>query len=109
VKLDECIEKVALNGLLYEYYGDIKVKLRNWLIKKLGGVTRDEQEEKRASHERWAIEHLTGKNGEVTPDCAHYFPFPEDDICIIRSRMSVTNQKIKGLKIAPWCKGVVCG
>lgn len=81
--------------------------IKNWVIKKLGGITNDQQEAIRAGYEAWAVEHLTGKNGEVTPDCAHYFPFDGDDIVVIRSRISITNARITGLKVAPWCKEVV--
>lgn len=75
----------------------------NWIIKKLGGTTADEQ----ASYEKWAVENLTGKNGEVTPDCLLYIPFDGDDIVVIRSRITICNGIIKGLKVAPWCKDVV--
>ena len=82
------------------------MKVKNWIIKKLGGLTVEQHEEARSGYEKWAVENLTGKNGEVTPDCAHYFPFEDDDIVVIRSRISISNEKIKGLKIAPWCKYV---
>ncbi len=83
------------------------MKFKAWVIKKLGGVTVDFHEDARANYENWAVEHLTGKNGEVTPDCAHYFPFEDDHIVVIRSRISISNAKIKGLKVAPWCRQVV--
>lgn len=82
------------------------MKIISWIIIKLGGITVEQQEETRILYERWAVKHLVGKNGEVTPNVSHYFPFDDDDIVIIRSRISVTNGKIKGLKIAPWCKDV---
>ena len=82
------------------------MNMKAWIIKKLGGVTKEEQERLRKRYEVWAIEYLTGKNGEVTPDFAHYFPFDGDDICVIRSRISISNARITGLKIAPWCREV---
>ena len=82
-------------------------KFSEWLIRKLGGIPKEEHEELRLIYEKWAMKHLTGKNGEVTPDCAHYFPFDGDDICILRSRVTITNSHITGIKIAPWCQQVV--
>ena len=83
------------------------MNIKSWIINKLGGITKEQQEVTRVIYEKWAIKYLTGKNGEVTPDCAHYFPFDGDDIVVVRSRISVTNARITGLKIAPWCKEVV--
>ena len=79
---------------------------KKWLIHKLGGYTASEVERMRDKHEEWAIEHLTGKNGEVVPDCSHYFPFEGDDILILRSDISISNAKLTGLKVAPWTKHV---
>ena len=81
--------------------------LRTKLIRAIGGITPEELEEKRAAYERFAMEHLVGKNGEVVPDCSFYFPFEDDDILILRSRINISNAKIKGIKIAPWCQQVV--
>ena len=64
-------------------------------------------EKKRSCYENWAVEHLTGINGEVTPDCSFYMPFHGDDIIIIKSKVTVCAGIIKGLKIAPWCNGVL--
>ena len=83
------------------------MNLKNWIIKKLDGITKDENEECRQQYEKWAVKYLTGKNGEVTPDVEYYHPFENDDICVIRSRIHIGNAKITGLKVAPWCKKVV--
>ena len=85
---------------------DLK-KIKDWFIIKLGGITKDQQEVIRVSYEKWAVDYLTGKNGEVTPNFAHYIPYPGDDIVIIRSRISITNARITAIKIAPWCNQVV--
>ncbi len=79
------------------------MKIKNWIIKKLGGFT----EEERDSYEKWAVKYLTGINGEVTPNYSYYIPFENDDICVIKSRITVSNGIIKGIKVAPWCKEVV--
>jgi len=84
------------------------MKFKAWLIKALGGITLDDHEKARARYESWAVENLTGKLGEITPDCAYYFPFEDADILVIRSRICISNAKIKSLKVAPWCKQVVC-
>ena len=81
--------------------------MRNKLIKWLGGVTKKEHEDDRSKYEKWAVDNLTGKNGEVTPNCLIYSPFYGDDIVIIRSRINILACVIKGLKVAPWCKEVV--
>lgn len=83
------------------------MKLNDWIIKMLGGITKADHEAERLKHELWAIKYLTGKNGEVTPDVCYYHPFDGDDIVIVRSRISVTNGVVKGVKIAPWCSQVV--
>jgi hypothetical protein len=80
--------------------------MKDKLIKWLGGVTKQQQEDTRALYERWAVDNLTGKNGEVTPDYLIYSPFYGDDIVIIRSRITILGCVIKGLKVAPWCKEV---
>lgn len=81
--------------------------LRTKIINALGGSTADEVEENRAKYESWAMEYLQGKNGEVIPDCSFYFPFDDDDILVLRSRVNISNAKIKGLKVAPWCREIV--
>jgi len=78
------------------------MNIRNWIIKKLGGITEDE----RLNYEEWAVEHLTGKNGEVTPDCLMYIPFKGDEIVVTRSNISIRNGVLKSLNIAPWCRDV---
>ena len=83
------------------------MKIKSWIIKKLGGVTEESHERARSDYEKWAIENLTGKNGEVTPGCAHHFPREDEDITIIRSRIGISSGKIKRLKVAPWCRRVV--
>ena len=82
-------------------------RIRGWLISKLGGVTIEQQEETRSNYESWAVENLTGKNGEIVTDCRFYFPYYEDSIVVIRSRIEICNGKIKDLKVAPWCRDVV--
>ena len=82
------------------------MRLKNWIINKLGGITREQQESKRLQHEKWAVKYLTGKNGEVTPDCYIYNPFDGDDIVVIRSKIEILNGLVKGVKIAPWCNDV---
>lgn len=82
--------------------------LRKWIINKLGGITKEQKEETRITYEKWAVKHLTGKNKEVTPDCLLYLPFDGDDIVIISSRTTITGGRVKGIKIAPWCKDVIC-
>lgn len=84
------------------------MKFTGWIIKKLGGITKADQEELRKNYEAWAVKHLTGKNGEITPDSYMYNPYDGDDIVIIRSQISIMNGKVKGVKIAPWCKEVSC-
>lgn len=81
--------------------------MKDWLIKILGGVTKDEQEILRAHYEKWSMKHLKGKNGEVIPDCSFYALFDGDDILILRSRISVMNGLVKNVRIAPWCKDVI--
>lgn len=81
--------------------------IKNWIINILGGVTKDSQEKTRLSYEEWAVQNLTGKNGEITPDHLDYAPLYDDDICIIRSRIIISNGKIKSLKVAPWCRDVI--
>ncbi|QCQ57877.1 hypothetical protein Barba22A_gp026 [Rheinheimera phage vB_RspM_Barba22A] len=81
-------------------------KIKNWLIKKLGGITLAEQESVRVEYEAWAVRNLTGKNGEVTPDCLLYLPYYNDDIVVIRSNINICNGEIKGLSVAPWCRNV---
>lgn len=81
--------------------------LRTKIIKACGGYTSEEVEEKRSLYEKWSMEYLQGKNGEVVPDCSFYFPFEDDDIMVLRSRINISNAKIKGLKVAPWCRDVV--
>ena len=83
------------------------MKIKSWIIKKLGGVTEESHEKARSDYEKWAIENLTGKNGEVTPDCAHYFSFEDENITVIKSGISISNAKIKSLNVAPWCRQVV--
>jgi hypothetical protein len=85
------------------------VKLfKNWLIKKLGGVTSHEYEEARVRYEKWAVTYLAGKNNEVTPDTAFYIPFYGDNIVVLRSNIHISNGVISGFKNAPWCKNIVC-
>ena len=78
------------------------MNVRNWIIKKLGGVTENE----RRGYEEWVVEHLTGKNGEVTPDFLMYVPFEGDEIVVIRSNISIRNGVLKSLAIAPWCRDI---
>lgn len=81
--------------------------LRTKMITTLGGHTPDEVEAQRVKYESWAVEHLQGKGNEVIPDCSFYFPFDGDDILVLRSRVNISGAKIKGLKIAPWCREIV--
>ncbi len=81
--------------------------IKDWIINKLGGVTKEQHESKRIQYEKWAVENLTGKKGEVTPDCFIYVPFDGDDIVVIRSKIEICNGTIKALNIAPWCKDVI--
>ena len=81
--------------------------MKDWVIKMLGGITKEDHETERLKHERWAIENLTGKNGEVTPDCMVYLPFDGDDIVITRSQIRVANARVARIKIAPWCRHVM--
>lgn len=81
--------------------------IQNWAIKRLGGITQDEHEAECLKHERWAMEYLTGKSGEVVPDCSFYFPYEGDDILVMRSKINISNARITGLKVAPWCREVV--
>lgn len=60
----------------------------------------------RINYESWAVENLTGKNGEVTPDVRFYLPNYNEDIVVIRSNIRICNGDIKGLIIAPWCRNV---
>ena len=87
---------------------DLLCALRDKAIIRLGGVTKAQQEEVRAKYEQWAFEYLCGKENEVVPDGSHYFPFEDDKILVLRSRISISNAKIKSLKVAPWCRDVVC-
>ena len=80
--------------------------IRDFIINKLGGMTKKRQEEIRSQYESWAIEHLTGKKGEVTPNVTFYRPFDDDEIIVIRSRIKIMNGMIKSLKVAPWCREV---
>lgn len=82
--------------------------IKNWIIEKLGRITSEEFEKNRSDYEKWAIENLAGKNGEITPDCYFYKPFDGDNIIVIRSNISIMNGRISGLKVAPWCKNVIC-
>lgn len=75
-------------------------------IKLLGGFSAEDMEHERKKHEEWAIEYLTGKNGETVPDCLFYIPFDGDDIIVLRSRIKISNARIAGLKVAPWCRNV---
>jgi hypothetical protein len=76
------------------------------IIKAFGGVTPDEVECTRQLYEAWAIQYLTGKNGEVTPNVSHYKPFDNDNIIVIRSQITIHSGMITGLEIAPWCRQV---
>lgn len=80
--------------------------IKAWVINRLGGVTKDQQETTRSMYEKWAVKHLTGKMGEIAPDCLLYLPFYGDDIIVLRSNIEVSNGVVKGVKIAPWCKNV---
>ncbi|MFT5451716.1 MAG: hypothetical protein ACI9N9_001202 [Enterobacterales bacterium] len=80
---------------------------RNWIIKKLGGITKARQEEIRLSYEKWAVANLTGINNKVTPDCSLYIPFGNDEVVIIRSRIAVRDGVLKSCVVAPWCRDVV--
>ena len=82
--------------------------MKDFFIRLLGGITKEHHEKFRSGCESWAVENLTGKNGEVTPDCLLYIPYHNDDICVIRSRITICDGVIKDLKIAPWCREVIC-
>ena len=81
-------------------------KFINWVIKILGGITEQQQEELRFSYEKWAVKHLIGKAGRVTPDAAIYVPCDDDEVTIIRSKIYISNATVKSIIIAPWCKDV---
>ncbi len=83
------------------------MKFKNWIIKRLGGISASEHERIRAQYEAFAVKHLTGKNGEVTPDYYFYKPFYGDDILVIRSRIEIMSGVVKQVVVAPWCKEVV--
>ena len=83
--------------------------MRNWLIKILGGKTEYEFIQLRQSCEKFAVEYLQGKKGEVLPDCSIYSPFDGDDILVLKSRTRILNGRIKGLVVAPWCIHIVTG
>ena len=78
------------------------MNVRNWIIKKLGGITEDE----RRNYEEWAVEHLTGKNGKVNPDVMMYIPYEGDEIVVTRSNISIRNGVMISLDVAPWCRDV---
>lgn len=78
----------------------------NWIINKLGGVTKDEHESKRACYEKWAIENLACKNNEIIPDSFIYIPFDGDKICVLKSNTEISDGFVKSIIIAPWCQNV---
>ena len=82
------------------------MNIKNWFIKKLGGITKCEQEDTRVNYEKWAVDHLVGKNGEVIPDCWIYNPFDGDDILVLRSKVKILDGRVTAVNIAPWCKYV---
>jgi hypothetical protein len=85
----------------------IQNKLAGWVINKLGGITLSEQEERRLIYEKWAVKHLTGKNGRVTPDCYIYIPYGNEEVTIIRSKIDISRGAVKNIIVAPWCNNVV--
>ena len=90
-----------------DYYTRMKgINMLDLIIRLLGGITKTDAELKREEFEKWATENLTGINDEVTPNVSYYSPFEGDDICVIRSNITIMNGLVKGINVAPWCKNV---
>jgi hypothetical protein len=84
-----------------------EMSIKKWIINKLGGITVEQQEAIRVQYKDWAVKNLTGKQGEITPDCRFYLPFGDENLLIIRDRVTVSGGSISTIQCAPWCKGVV--
>lgn len=81
--------------------------MKQWIINFFGGFSEREVNELMQKCEEFAVENLQPKNGAISPDATFYIPFDGDDICVIRSRITIMNGRVSGLRFAPWCRNVV--
>jgi hypothetical protein len=78
--------------------------MRNWLIKLLGGFTKDDTDRLMQNCEDFAREYLTPLGGKIAPDASFYNPFDGDDLCIMRSQITIMGGRVAGMVFAPWCR-----